>query len=297
MLNERKNIQIENLLDEEILKFTKNSNNLFSNNKPHNFHGISNIINNQLTPNYKKNFNTMSLNNIYNHKNNRKICDLDGKNNISYNDINKNDEIINNTINILNMDTVNKKKSRNEIIKNKHNKNNDKLKKAKSFSYTNIKSKNKTINNMSKEKSIKKINNNNNNNLNYIPKENSSINNLNGLLAGEKIKKVRTVKCSSKKEIWKSNCLMIKKDIDNIKLQTMNCTKNINDIEKRLDKIRKFERNDKLEKKKVSEMNQKVKKLKIKYQLSETIRKKQIDLINILEKEIENMKCYCNHFH
>lgn len=303
MLNDNKNIQIDNLLDEEILKFTKNNDYFFTENKSHNFYEIPNKINYRITPYYKKNYNITSLNNNSNHHNNQKVYDLKSNKNISYKHFNTSNEIMENTINILNMDIINKKKSRNGNIITGNNKNKNKLLKAKSFSYMNTNNKNKIINNTIKDKSTKRTNeisNINNHNFNNITNENNDKKNLNNysnnLVSGNTIKKVQPVKCSSKEDIWKNNCLMIKKEIDNIKIQIKKCTKNINDIENRLDKIRKFERNGLLEEKKVIQTQKKIKKLKVQYELSETIRKKQIDLINTLSKKINNLKSSYNHF-
>ena len=95
----------------------------------------------------------------------------------------------------------------------------------------------------------------------------------------------------------KNNYLKIKKELVVIKSKIKICKINNKQIGNRLIKIEKFERNSKIKDKKISEIKEEYKKEKVKYELSEKIRKKQKDLIYNLVREIENMKSCCKHLH
>lgn len=102
--------------------------------------------------------------------------------------------------------------------------------------------------------------------------------------------KMNTFGNSKKDDTWKNKYLKIKEEIKSVKNKIKEIKNNNNEIEKRLNNIKEkeekkniiYENNDKIEKYNI--------KLLKKYQLSEVIRQKQIDLIIKMQKEVNNMR-------
>ena len=292
MLNRVQNFQIEKLLDEEIQKLSNNKNYFFSNYK--------NKINTDFSRNSEGNFNSSytifktfnSSSNKYKKKAGRKksfnksikiqenpkallYCSKKN-NNQSYKYLLTNNKAMKNKSDILNLGATNKFTKSQKII----NGSIYKLKQNKSCSYIR-KSNNKKPN--VRKKSINKTNKS----ISKTTSKNKSI-----------IKKHSyTLKNLLPNENWKNNYLKVKKELDGIKLKIKYCKRSNKQIGIRLEKIGKFEKNDRVEDKKINEMKKTYKIEKVKYELSENIRKKQKNLINNLAKEIENMKNCCNHLH
>ena len=293
MINKVQNYQIESLLDEEIQKFANDSNYFFSNCK--------NITYTDYNKNDDSNFNSSyRILKVFNYPINRYKTNITRKksfnksnkilensktslyylkksnNNKSHKYLLSNNRKIKSKFNIINLDLPKKNNGRRKNSIGKPNKS----KQNKSCSYLK-KSNCKKIN--LRKNSVNKINKSANKtmsiNKNLIKKHNYT---TKGLLSDSR---------------WKINITKVKKELDDIKSKIKNCKRSNKQIGNRLEKIGKFERNNKIEDKKINEMKEIYKKEKIKYKLSENIRKKQKDLINNLAKEIENMKCCCNHLH
>ena len=139
---------------------------------------------------------------------------------------------------------------------------------------------------------------------NFRPKKNSfykSVNNIKknktfnrsmtNKLFGSKLNINRTGSIEqNRNNIWKNKLLKVNEEIKDIKNKIKNVKKNNEIIEQRLQYVKEKEENKDI----LYETNIKIKdyniKLSEKYKISELIRKKQIDLIIKMQKEVNNMK-------
>jgi hypothetical protein len=164
--------------------------------------------------------------------------------------------------------------------------NNPKPKNKNSKYFQSLKNKNNSLfpsSNINKTKNKKKamsktfnnsLNNRKNNSIFY----NSGINRV----RGNSLKQNRN-------NIWKNKYLKVNDDVKNIKKKIEDIKNNNKDIEKRLLFVKEKEKKNNL----LYNNNKKIKhneKLMEKYNISENIRKKQIDLIIKMQKEVNNMK-------
>ena len=261
--------------------------NSFNNNYRYNKQDYFNLYNKNMLNNDYNGFSKQNIN--FNKHANRKILLTYEYQDISPMEIvDHTKEIIKLQSQMCNLNNKNKTLSKSQTISTLYNGRNKKIKK------------------MIKNHNIKKTNNKFQSQKNFNKKKNLSLFNLsmNHNTQKSKIKKNKTISYNNTsiqksrfksvepngKNSWKNKYSKVNEDINEIKRKIEEVKKNNNKIEKRLKYVK-----DKEEKKyMIYENKDKIVDYDIqlleKYQLSEKIRKKQIDLIIKMQKEINNMR-------